>query len=229
MQNYNEALETLNNRTSRKIGNNTYLKKLDDCIAVLLHQTYVVKYYPRYNQYFTCGWMSKTTKDRINAYGDIRIDQKNSLWYVGSYLFFDGLKSRNGEIIGKKLLPEKTEIKTKKIKAKIAKYIQAVGKKYDEGIAKPSGGDCWYCSMKDDTGKTLGDLQDGTDHLLAHFEEKYIVPSLIYNAILEAGYKYPEFIAGWTKENELSNPRYGSKTSVLNAVRKYLNKRLIKL
>lgn len=228
MTNYNQALETLNNRTSRKIGNNTYLKKLDDCIAVLLHDTYIVKYYPKYNQYFTGGWNTHTTKDRLNTYGDINIYQKNGLWYVGNYLFFDGLKSRNGEIIGKKLLPEKTEKKIKKIKAKIAKYIQDVGKKYDEGIAKPSSGDCWYCSMRTDDGKTLGDIQDN-DHLLHHFEEKYVVPSLIWNAITEAGYRYPELIVGWTREDELSRPNYGSKTSVLCAVRKYLNKRLIKL
>ena len=50
-------------------------------------------------------------------------------------------------------------------------------------VPVPSGGDCWYCCMKTEDGKALGDaLKDG-EHILAHVEEKYYVPSLLVNAI----------------------------------------------
>jgi hypothetical protein len=34
----------------------------------------------------------------------------------------------------------------------------------------------------------------GLDHYLSHFEEGYYVPSLLWNAIQEAGYRDPPFI-----------------------------------
>jgi len=40
----------------------------------------------------------------------------------------------------------------------------------------------------------FGTLPFGYDHYLSHFKEKYYVPSLLWNAIVERGYMYPGFI-----------------------------------
>lgn len=58
------------NRESRKVGNNTYLKRRgDDTIAVRLHDTDVVTYHRNGDIVLdTGGWMTVTTKDRINSF-----------------------------------------------------------------------------------------------------------------------------------------------------------------
>ena len=53
-------------------------------------------------------------------------------------------------------------------------------------LPRPGSGDCFYCQMKTQDGKTLGDASS-TDHLTSHMEEGYVVPSLAYNAMMEAG------------------------------------------
>lgn len=54
-------------------------------------------------------------------------------------------------------------------------------------LPAPSGGDCWYCAMKTESGESLGDSTGNTDHLLSHIEESYIVPSLILSVVKARG------------------------------------------
>jgi hypothetical protein len=217
--NYNEAKDILKNKATRKVDNNTYLVNEGDYIGLKLHDTYVIKFYKIYNYLFTGGWLTNTTKDRINKYSGITVNQKNNIWYIGENVFFEGIKIKNGEIIGKKINSDKKEKQVKKLKTSIDKYLVALTKKLNTGLEKPSGGDCWYCSM-------FGGITD-TDHLKQHIKEKYIVPSLILNAVKEARYGYPAFIIGWNNENELSDARITSFEAVNRAVRKYLLKRLL--
>jgi len=84
-------------KTSRKIGNNTYAEILhDNTVAIKLHSTYVVKI--NSNGTYTLnsgGWQTVTTKDRINQYSPVRVYQRDFTWYVKingkEYPFMDGM------------------------------------------------------------------------------------------------------------------------------------------
>lgn len=73
-----------NNRTSRKIGNNTraYIE-YDGSVSIELHSTKVVVLYPNgLVKLQTGGWQTSTTKDRINQYSPVRVYQRNYEWFV---------------------------------------------------------------------------------------------------------------------------------------------------
>ncbi len=92
-----EMVRGKRNKTSRKIGNNTYAEILhDDTVAIKLHNTYVVKINP--NGTYTLnsgGWQTVTTKDRINQYSPVRVYQRKFEWFVTingkEYPFIDGM------------------------------------------------------------------------------------------------------------------------------------------
>ena len=73
-----------NNRTKRKIDNNTtgYIE-YDGSVSVELHSTKVVVLYPNgLVKLQTGGWMTSTTKDRMNRYSPVRVTQRKGEWYV---------------------------------------------------------------------------------------------------------------------------------------------------
>lgn len=80
-----ELLRTARNGY-RKLGNNTYLQRLDnDTIGVRLHGTYVVKLHS--DGTFTLnsgGWQTVTTKDRINAFSPAGVYQHQHQWWVAT-------------------------------------------------------------------------------------------------------------------------------------------------
>jgi hypothetical protein len=82
--NYVTAAEKLGSRDSRKVGNNTYLERLDDeTIGLRLHSTYVVKFHA--NGHVTLdsgGWQTVTTKERMNWVDGIRVYSDKHVWYV---------------------------------------------------------------------------------------------------------------------------------------------------
>jgi len=181
MKNYIEALNVLNGRDSRKIDNNTYLKKRDNGIAVMLHETDIITFLPDNTIIFNSGgWRTNTTKERMNSYSPCQINQKNYVWYINGKVYNDGIKFKNGKIIGS--LPnsdKKTVLLKKKIKNFVGEYIE---KFMDLKIEKPSGGDCWHCSMTTQENKPLGEALKDSTHILEHIKEGYFVPSLIVNA-----------------------------------------------
>ena len=68
--NYKNANDKLQGRCkdSRKIANNTYLKRRGQDIAVMLHETDIVIFHP--NNTFTLnsgGYRTRTTKARMNS------------------------------------------------------------------------------------------------------------------------------------------------------------------
>jgi len=190
--NYHEAIEKLNGRDRRKLANNTYLeKRAEGNIAVKLHATDILTYLPNgWTIYHSGGWLTHTTKDRMNTYGPARISQKDRAWFVnGKYVYVDGLKvdATGIPIHGREATAKDTIAinKTKKqVKDYVAGYMQALiaGK-----VPQPSNGDCWYCLMKEEkTGKTWGE-QAHSDHVELHIKEKYYVPSLLVNAFERIG------------------------------------------
>ena len=75
-----------NNRSQRKIDNNTtgYIE-YDGSASVELHSTKVVVLYPNgLVKLQSGGWMTPTTKDRMNRYSPVRVTQRKGEWYVGS-------------------------------------------------------------------------------------------------------------------------------------------------
>ena len=189
--NYPEAQATLNGRNSKKLKNNTYLKQLEgQAIGLRLHETDVIVFKPRYAELYSGGWLTLTTKARLNEFGPAYISQKNHVWYMpdGS-LFYEGIKvDYNGRVI-KPRAADKAEAKNKKLKADIKKYVDGFVKHIDAGkLENPGPGDCWYCLMFEPAG------QGSPDHIRDHLTEKYYVPSLLINAIKAAGYNSPGVI-----------------------------------
>lgn len=74
------------NRKQRKIDNNTtaYIE-YDGSVSVELHSTKVVVLYPNgLVKLQSGGWMTPTTKDRMNKYSPVSVTQRKGEWYVTS-------------------------------------------------------------------------------------------------------------------------------------------------
>jgi hypothetical protein len=90
---YQEAKEKLGNRTSRKLANNTYLILDGQNIAVRLHATNVLTFTPQGTViYNSGGWQTRTTKERMNAYGQAFICQRSGSWLIGGNPYQDGIE-----------------------------------------------------------------------------------------------------------------------------------------
>lgn len=92
--NWSEANALLGKRTSRKIGNNTYLERRyfdsHEPIAVRLHNTDIVIFHDNgVAALYSGGWQTVTTKDRLNKVLrplGVGIVQRNHVWTVhGEY------------------------------------------------------------------------------------------------------------------------------------------------
>lgn len=82
---YKSALDFLNGRKDRKIGNNTYVADYIDYLGVYLHMTTVVKYYPNGKvTLHSGGHRTVTTKERINCFitSGWGVYQKDYDWYL---------------------------------------------------------------------------------------------------------------------------------------------------
>jgi len=217
INNYEKADEVLQgrNKDSRKLENNTYLIRHKDCIAVRLHATDIVTYYPNNTSKLnTGGWQTVTTKDRMNKYSKASILQRSSLWYIEDENG-DMLPFTNNMIINDKGGPKgkisfKEQIKKKILIEKINKYCKAITKL--DKLPIPSTGDCIYCQFHDsETGLPL----NNTEHLISHLDETYIMVSLIFNALTWKGYNDPSFIFNC-----------GSRDTIVRAVRAYFKRQL---
>ena len=185
--NYQNAKDTLKARSSKKLENHTYLLPGGDSFAVRLHATDVVIINPDGTYTLnTGGWRTSTTKDRINNYTPARIYQVKGLWYMrdGS-LYYDGMTI---DAAGAPLKPQRAdsaEKYKKQVDKDVSKYIKGfIDDMKTNGLQDPSGGDCWMCCLVDKDGKhAFNDV----DHIVSHFEEKYYVPSLLWNALQRRG------------------------------------------
>lgn len=85
---YEEGLATLKGKTSRKIGNNTYMSLEEGIIRIRLHGTDVVTIYRDNSINLNSGgWRTVTTKDRMNKYlsPPWRVVQEKFEWYVWNW------------------------------------------------------------------------------------------------------------------------------------------------
>jgi hypothetical protein len=97
MLTYDQACDLLTKgrKGRKKLENNTYLERHDeDTVAVVLHSTAVVKI--RSDGTFVLnsgGWLTVTTKDRINNYSPVRVSSVRGTWklYDGQD-YYDGMR-----------------------------------------------------------------------------------------------------------------------------------------
>jgi hypothetical protein len=94
----------------------------------------------------------------------------------------------------------------------------------------PGNGDCWYCLLRDENGKTWGDHGDH-NHLEVHMEDRYYVPMLAVNALRDTTSLADVGIAIWLNMNPEANVMGGGDTKqydiVARAIRNYMRKRLV--
>jgi hypothetical protein len=224
------------NIQSRKIANNTYLLRQGDDIVLRLHETNVITYKSNGDIILNSGgWFTSTTKDRINSgiLPYFTLVQNKSIWYLVKrlngdtydgnntrYRFKDGITIKwTGKVINADNM--KNETKDAKVKAKIKAYAKLCASRIP--LDKPSGGDCWYCYMQTEDGKNLGDAVKDNDHLQSHLKEKYVVPSLVYNALKEK-YNAPMAFSEAFIQGDY-NREFG-KMAVTKAVYRYIASRL---
>ncbi|MFA5049291.1 MAG: hypothetical protein WC516_09770 [Patescibacteria group bacterium] len=222
-----DAKLTGRNIQSRKIANNTYLQRRDSDIVVKLHDTDIITYKSNGDIVLNSGgWHTMTTKDRLNNNlpRELYISQNKGIWYIKNLRYKDGLTIKAS---GKILNYDKTsnDSKDNKLKAKIKAYAKLCSSKIPLDL--PNGGDCWYCYMQTNDGKSLGDNFKDKEHLLSHIKENYIVPSLVYNALKERYNAPMAFSYAFKSEHDLSGYLldYG-KQAVYKAVYKYILSRL---
>lgn len=226
MMNYAQAVERLGTRDSRKIGNNTYLRKREGgSIAIRLHATDILVFMPDGSvKYDSGGWKTPVTKDRMNEWGPLRISQANGVWAAWdgtrdgeSYVYADGMIVKaDGKVKGAAKDDEKILAERKRIKLFAKRFMDALEK---GKVPAPSGGDCWGCCMRgtDSKGKTVhmlegGGADDNGHHIREHIRESYFVPSLLANALREMGASQSMYwwVGGWWAETEAEKRRDGA-------------------
>lgn len=232
---FDAIADRLGKRESRKLANNTYLVRLDaETIAVRFHSTNVLTFDRDSVTMRDGGWLSMSTKDRLGYAHGLRVWADRGTWIVGNGIetvrYFDGIRF---DYAGNCLNPpdsaetDKLDAANKATKRAVSAYVKAATAALAEGLPMPSGGDCWLCSMVGTDGKPWGDSSGDTEHLTSHIEESYFVPSLLVNAVREAGYREPAYILGYNADNGTIGGRYGVPSLVARSLRKYLLKRLL--
>lgn len=223
------------NAQRRKVGNNTYLVRRGACIAVQLHDTDVVTYFPDGRVMLnTGGWGTVTTRDRINTFAPVRMHTERGVQWVASkgkvYRYQDGIMfGPRGACLNPpaRTATAKADKAKAALRAKIDRYIDGwIDTAVTGQMPLPSGGDCWYCAMFPES------PGEGASHLAEHLSEDYFVPSLIVKAARARGYGNPgvavRFIMGLTpgeNETHFAGTRVNVK-EVRHLLRWYLRKHL---
>jgi 3'-phosphoadenosine 5'-phosphosulfate sulfotransferase (PAPS reductase)/FAD synthetase len=200
MKSYQEALEKLGKRSSRKLENHTYLIHYHEAkphyIGIRLHNTDVVKYYQDGRIVLNSGgWKTPTTKDRINKYAPVNVWTDKGIWYIGQNwnkpaeaIYQDDMVINPDGTFSGVMTMEQAKEETK-LRGKVRKYAKDFVTALKAGkIPMPSSGDCWYCSQVVSSpdvykGQPLGKVMKDKNHILSHIKEKYYVPSLAVNAL----------------------------------------------
>jgi hypothetical protein len=198
---------------------NTFRVEYEDgSIAYRLHKTDVVTIDGNGYVLNSGGWRTVTTKERISAYlpQGWYLSQCNGVWYVttpkGRFDYYDGMRIATDGTVKKVKHTDLKKIET--LKKKIKNFVNKIDKMKE--IPLPNSGDCWYCSLHTQDGKTMGDSFENNDHIMQHLKEGYLHGSLIVNALKDSGYR------------DMQIPYViRIKDIVKRALRKYLQKKLI--
>jgi len=225
-----------------RISKNVTVHDRGDHLALRLHNTDIIQFYPDGSMVLDSGgWRTVTTKRWMDDYlpPGLCIWSQKSVWYIGKgwgggnkKLFQDGARigPKGGLCIPKGPSQKKMAALKKKVDAYARKFVAEM---LAGNIPAPGTGDCFFCQMQDaDSGENLGD-KVSSDHLLSHLDDEYFVPSLLVNALKEKGafhgiYMWP-LAKFWGKQAELGCPFYAMdsvEAVYVSAIRKYFYRRL---
>jgi len=210
----------------KRINRNTFKYCIDGKVKVRLCETDIMIYEKKSIILNTSGFRTFLTKNRLNERLSGYIYQDKSNWYYKDIYgtitrFFDGIKidKISNQVMNGKSAPDfkKIDKKIDKKNEKTLKHIKAYCEKINKLKTLPddSSGDCFYC-QHEQMGK-----QD-TDHLIMHLKEKYIMKSLLLNALKEKGYNCPSFIYNISKDNK------ADRKQIIRSVKDYFKNHLIK-
>lgn len=212
----------------KKVANNTvrYRNSVGN-IVIRLHNTDIITYHPAGNISLNSGgWRTPTTKSRMNdalhALKMRGITQSAGVWYIGGYVFVDGIVIREDGSIAPEYR-KKGERAIKKhdlLKKKVDRYMLKVEKQLQSGDVIPYAGDCFFCLMHTQENIPLGDACNDHGHIVAHVKEGYVPKALIWNAITELGYK-PQYHLSTTPSKSSMK-----RTVAYKSVKKYVMRRL---
>jgi len=129
------------------------------------------------------GWLTPTTKERINSYAPVRLCQTRGNWWIydpaNPIPFYDGMRV---DCTGKPIDPPAQDMQaardaTRKKVNKFARLCESI-----DVLPVPGGGDCWLC---------MGLFAKGAypDCLQSHLDENYLHGTLLVNAMRAAGYE----------------------------------------
>lgn len=218
--NYNEADRQLVGRCqeSRKLENNTYLRRRDDgVIAVRLHNTDVITFFEGGPTVLnTGGWKTVTTKDRMNKHADgVSIRQRDGVWYVTtaktrSCIYYDGMHIFKGKVQNPPGVCKSEAKQVERYKKQINGFCKEL--KGLDKLPTPNGGDCWYCLMFDKN-NGAGKIPNNVTHVMEHLKERYIHGSLLVNALKFVGYRDEQVAFVWSMRD-----------IVVRATRRYLKR-----
>lgn len=225
-------------KTSRKIANNTYLKRRGEDIAVLLHATDVVTFHPDDSVTLdTGGWYTMTTKDRMNSVLGYRVSSAGGRWVVAvkkkeQYSewsdevwwtwdwddvvpFANGMTIHSDGTITGGVDPDEVaaqDVANRNTRNKIKSWMKAITPDDVLYAFDHSGGDCWLCTM------------GSTDCLADHLEERYLHYTLVRRALENAKYSDPDAVVRFI----YGDAQYGRVSDMLTrSLAKYLRKHLL--
>lgn len=234
-----ESMEELFNSardpvTGKPIDNNTRLvRENDETLALTLHGHKIIYYHSDGSITLdSCGYRTRTTKERINEYTPFMIYQENFIWYVRlenkDEIFEDKMvlcpDGKNGYI---PIIENQETIYD--ASTEIIKDIDKYAKKFAEAlpVGQPGSGDCWYCLMVTEDMQSWGDASGEHGHLENHIYEDYFVSSLLLNAVREA--RWTDFritISGIFKGTDRAIDS-SDRSAVKRAIKNYIIKRLV--
>ncbi len=188
---------------SRKVANNTYAERRGDDIAIRLHATDVVTFHRDGTITLnTGGWVTVTTKARINDYlpGGLALRSVKGRWYL--HYFADGFETPYADGI-------RIDLDTL--------TVVSGGQAGPDVAAEDADntGDCVLCRWPG--------RETEADHLAQHVEDQYVMYTLARNAVAARGYRDPDVIM-WMILAEAEQGKVS--TMYTQAMRKYLRKAL---
>lgn len=181
----------LNGRATKRLAGRATVarRESDGSVAVRYHATDILTAKPDGSIILnTGGFKSATTKAKINAYlpaGTPRVWQADGLWTVGGKGFRDGMiVGPRGGVTGAASAADDSAVR------KLVREINRHAKRCGDALplAMPSGGDDWFSFFATNDGKSLGEATGNTEHLRSNMAEGYVVPSLVWRALVSAGY-----------------------------------------
>jgi len=193
------------NRPLEGAGNTRVYTANNNTARIKLHDTYIMEFHPDGSITLNSGgWRTVTTKERINRYlpSAWSVYAVKGTWFVDYHVNQDDVRKVFGFADGMRLYPNGTVVghididlqAMNKLATRISRFARAYATEFIKGkIEKPGAGDCLMCSvLVSDSKKFImekkGDeyvSRQGVlpDHLIAHMDEKYYVPSLLARAM----------------------------------------------